>query len=218
MVPGKRHPEPRPGRCAAGRRHFLKTREKPTGGGAPSARARNQAHEPRRRDTRAGTRTGARAGYARNRDPLPVGARRNDDGNRPPPRRRTRRTSRKAAMPAERLAPAASADAKAAPTQPPPQAGEELSGGARPAFLQAGREEFGPSPFFSPPAGREGPGAGLSARRGVAGLRPPLPLARKRAPTRPPPQAGEEVCGGGLSGLPAGPLSGQLHARNGYSI
>ena len=58
---------------------------------------------------------------------------------------------------------------KRPPTQPPPQAGEELSGGARPAFLQAGREEFGPSPFFSPPAGREGPGAGLSARRSLPG-------------------------------------------------
>ena len=53
---------------------FLKTREKPTGDVRPPPRARNQVREPRRRETRARADTGARAGYARKRDPLPVGA------------------------------------------------------------------------------------------------------------------------------------------------
>ena len=61
-----------PRRCAAGRRRFLKTREKPTGDVRPLPRARNQVREPRRR-RHAPARRGAGAGYARKRDPLPVG-------------------------------------------------------------------------------------------------------------------------------------------------
>ena len=61
-----------PRRCAAERRRFLKTREKPTGDVRPLPRARNQAREPRRR-RHAPARRGAGAGYARKRVPLPVG-------------------------------------------------------------------------------------------------------------------------------------------------
>ena len=75
-----------------------------------------------------------------------------------------------AAMLAERLAPAAVALAGAC--------AEDISAAPPPLFLLTpGRR---PPLFFSPPARREGPGAGLSAQRSFAGLRPPLPLARKR--------------------------------------
>ena len=94
-----------------------------------------------------------------------------------------------AAMPAERLAPAAAALAGAC--------AEDITA-APPLFLLAPGGK--PLPFFSPPARREGPGAGLSARRGVAGLHgrwhpPGLPRKRGRRSK-----------------------SGEAHARNGYSI
>ncbi len=58
-----------------------------------------------------------------------------------------------AAMPAERLAPAAAALAGAC--------AEDIGAGPPPLFLLTpGRR---PPLFFSPPARREGPGAGLSA-------------------------------------------------------
>ena len=62
-----------PGAARPGGASFLKTREKPTGEVRPLPRARNQVREPRRRETRAGGRGRRRAGYARKRDPLPVG-------------------------------------------------------------------------------------------------------------------------------------------------
>ena len=70
--PQEATPEPPPrvprGRAAP----FLNTREKPTGEVRPLPRARNQVREPRRR-RHAPARRGTRAGYARKRDPLPVG-------------------------------------------------------------------------------------------------------------------------------------------------
>ena len=95
-----------------------------------------------------------------------------------------------AAMPAERLAPAAAALAGAC--------AEDMSAAPPPLFLLAPGGK--PPPFFSPPARREGLGASLSARRGVAGLHgrwPPPGLPRKRGRRS---------------------KSGEAHARNGYSI
>ncbi len=54
---------------AAGARK--KPRRERTGEVCPPSRARNQAREPRRRETRAGAGAGAQAHYARNRDPPP---------------------------------------------------------------------------------------------------------------------------------------------------
>ncbi len=106
-----------------------------------------------------------------------------------------------AAMPAESLAPAAAALAGAC--------AEDISAGPPPLFLLAPGGK--PPPFFSPPARREGLGAGLSARRGVAGLHgrwppPGLPRKRGRRKEEASPRAGRRSA------------RGQLHARNGYSI
>ena len=61
----------------------------------------------------------------------------------------------------------------------------------RDAGLMLGGSRHAPLPLG-------GRGWGWASRRDrtFAGLRPPLPLARKRPPTRPPPQAGEESAGG----------------------
>ena len=64
----------------------------------------------------------------------------------------------------------------------------------------------GPPPFL-PSRLREGPGEGLSARRVFAGF----PPARPQAPTRPPPQAGEEERAAGNLERPEAPPSPQAY-------
>ena len=76
-----------------------------------------------------------------------------------------------AAMLAERLASAAAALAGAC--------AEDIGAGPPPLFLLTHARQEAASVLLLSRL-REGPGAGLSAQRGFAGLRPPLPLARKR--------------------------------------